>query len=457
MKRRIFGIETEYGVLCADPDSETPPITAEEAATRVFHDVVELTRATNTFLPNGARLYLDIGAHPEYATAECDQLLDLLHNDRAGDEILAEMAAHATARLNREGINGHIHLFKNNEDGHHNSYGCHENYLVRRRRDFRARIDSLIPFFVTRQILVGAGRLRPGGAGFEISQRATYMQDAVSAASSRTRPMINTRDEPHADAEHYRRLHVIVGDSNMADSATLLKVGMASALLDAIEVRRPPVLELADPIAAIQAVSRDLTGKARVHMRAGGTRSAWEIQQLIFDFVQEVYAAEGWDRELSDTQKYVFELWQRGLAAIEHDDLTSVATELEWVAKLNLLRRTAERHNLKLADPKIARLDLAWHDITARGLRPRLENSGLLRRLTDPAAVSRARTIPPQTTRAKMRGDFVALAQEQRRDFMADWTGLRLISDPVRNALLLDPFASSDPQVDAILEELEND
>lgn len=457
MKRRIFGIETEYGVLCAAPDSETPPLTAEETATRVFHDVVELTRSTNTFLPNGARLYLDIGAHPEYATAECDQLLDLLNNDRAGDEILAKMAAHATARLNREGISGHIHLFKNNEDGHHNSYGCHENYLVRRRRDFRARIDSLIPFFVTRQVLVGAGRLRPDEAGFEISQRADYMQDAVSAASSRTRPMINTRDEPHADAEHYRRMHVIVGDSNMSDSTTLLKIGMAKAVLDAIEVRRLPNLELADPIAAIQTVSRDLTGKAQVQMRAGATKSALEIQQIVFDFVQEIYAAEGWDRELDPTQKYVFDLWQRGLSAIENQDFSAVETELEWVAKLRLLRATAQRHQLALSDPKIARLDLAWHDITGRGLRSKLENSGLLRRITTPETVTQACAIPPQTTRAKMRGDFVALAQEQRRDFLVDWTGLRLISEPSHSVLLLDPFANSDPQVDAILEELEND
>ncbi|MCI7552238.1 MAG: proteasome accessory factor PafA2 family protein, partial [Arcanobacterium sp.] len=262
MTRRILGIETEYGIMCSARDGGGPPISAEDAAQRLFAPVLQAQRTTNAYLANGARLYLDVGAHPEYATAECDGVRDLIINDRAGDAILARMADEANDALRKEGIDGTIRLFKNNLDSEGNSFGCHENYLVRRRRDFRARIDSLIPFFVSRQIIVGSGYINTHGghARYNLSQRSYQMVDAVSAASTRSRPMINTRDEPHGNPELYRRMHVIVGDSNIIDATCALKTGATAAVLDAMEAGvRFTDVELADPIAAIRTICEDPT------------------------------------------------------------------------------------------------------------------------------------------------------------------------------------------------------
>lgn len=460
MNRRVMGIETEYGLMCASHSGGSTPMEAEEAAQYLFHDIVELTRSTNTFLPNGARLYLDIGAHPEYASAECDSLADLLANDRAGDAIYAAMAQSATADIQAAGIPGRIHLFKNNVDSAGNSYGCHENYLVRRRRDFRARIDSLIPFLVSRQILVGAGHLRTIGdrVEYEISQRAEQMWDAVSAASTRTRPMINTRDEPHGDAELYRRMHVIVGDSNMSQTTTALKIGSVEAILNVIEDGgRLPDLTLTNPTLAIREISRDITGKAEVDLADGRTMSALDVQQKVYEFVRGYYESHSWMNELDPIRRYVFDLWERALTALESGDLSPVNTEIDWIAKKSLLDMYVERLGTTLADPRIQRLDLAWHDITDAGLRTKLEASGALKTLVSPDAITAARDLPPQTTRAKLRGDFVACAQDNRRDYMADWSNLRLLSDTGATTVILkDPFSPVDSRVDELMEAIES-
>lgn len=459
MNRRVIGLETEYGLTCAASDGGTPPMDAEEAAQYLFHDVVAHTRSTNTFLPNGARLYLDIGAHPEYASAECDQLTDLLANDRAGDLIFAQMARHATERIQAQGIGGELHLFKNNVDSAGNSYGCHENYLVRRRRDFRERIESLVPFFVTRQILVGAGHLRrtSDSVVYEISQRAEHMWDAVSSASTRSRPMINTRDEPHGDAELYRRMHVIVGDSTMSEPTTLLKVGSTEALLNVIEDGgRLPRFELAEPMAAIRAVSQDTSGRAKVELADGGSVSALDIQEAIYDYVNSYYAKTGWDANLDPVRSYMFDLWARTLQALRSGDHGAVSTEIDWIAKRALLERYCERLSVGFDDPRIARLDLAWHDVTDAGLRAKLEVTGGLRVVLDPALSAQAMGIPPQTTRAKLRGDFVAVAQDARRDYMADWSNLRIMTEAgSRTVTLKDPFASVDERVDELIAHME--
>lgn len=454
-----MGMETEYGLMCASQSGGATPMEAEEAAQYLFHDIVELTRSTNTFLPNGARLYLDIGAHPEYASAECDSLADLIANDRAGDAIYAGMARSATEHIQASGIPGRVHLFKNNVDSAGNSFGCHENYLVRRRRDFRARIDSLIPFLVSRQIMVGAGHLRSVGnrVEFEISQRAEQMWEAVSAASTRTRPMINTRDEPHGDAELYRRMHVIVGDSNMSQSTTALKIGSVEAILNVIEDGgRLPELTLTNPTLAIREISRDITGKADVELADRRTLSALAIQQKIYEFVCGYYDSHGWMTELDPTRRYVFDLWGRTLNALESGNYASVSTEIDWIAKKSLFDVYVERLGTSLDDPRIRRLDLAWHDITDAGLRTKLEATGALKTLVSVDAIDSARDLPPQTTRAKLRGDFVAYAQDNRRDYMADWSTLRLLTDAgARTVILKDPFAAVDSRVDELLEEIE--
>ena len=228
MQRRIFGLETEFGVTCTFHGQRR--LSPDEVARYLFRRVVSWGRSSNVFLRNGARLYLDVGSHPEYATAECDSLAQLVAHDKAGERILEDLLVDAERRLVDEGIGGDIYLFKNNTDSAGNSYGCHENYLVARAGEFSRIADVLLPFLVTRQLICGAGKVlqTPRGAVYCLSQRAEHIWEGVSSATTRSRPIINTRDEPHADAERYRRLHVIVGDSNMSEVTTLLKVGVGA-------------------------------------------------------------------------------------------------------------------------------------------------------------------------------------------------------------------------------------
>ena len=227
MQRRIFGLETEFGVTCTFHGQRR--LSPDEVARYLFRRVVSWGRSSNVFLRNGARLYLDVGSHPEYATAECDSLDQLVAHDKAGERILEDLLVDAERRLVDEGIGGDIYLFKNNTDSAGNSYGCHENYLVARAGEFSRLADVLLPFLVTRQLICGAGKVlqTPRGAVYCLSQRAEHIWEGVSSPPPAVRPIINTRDEPHADAERYRRLHVIVGDSNMSEVTTLLKVGSA--------------------------------------------------------------------------------------------------------------------------------------------------------------------------------------------------------------------------------------
>ncbi|MGZ4623479.1 MAG: proteasome accessory factor PafA2 family protein, partial [Blastococcus sp.] len=252
MDRRIFGIETEYGVTCTFHGQRR--LSPDEVARYLFRRVVSWGRSSNVFLRNGSRLYLDVGSHPEYATAECDDLTELVVHDKAGERILEGLLVDAEQRLAEEGVTGDIYLFKNNTDSAGNSYGCHENYLVGRHGEFSRLADVLIPFLVSRQIIVGAGKVlqTPRGAIYCVSQRAEHIWEGVSSATTRSRPIINTRDEPHADAERYRRLHVIVGDSNMNETTTLLKVTMTDLVLRMIEAGVPiKDMTLENPIRAI--------------------------------------------------------------------------------------------------------------------------------------------------------------------------------------------------------------
>ena len=228
VERRIFGLENEYGVTCTLRGQRR--LSPDEVARYLFRRVVSWGRSSNVFLENGARLYLDVGSHPEYATPECDSIADLVVHDKAGERYLESLVKSAEQRLREEGIRGEVYLFKNNTDSAGNSYGCHENYLVEREGDFTKFTDVLIPFLVTRQVYAGAGKVlqTARGAMYCVSQRAEHIWEGVSSATTRSRPIINTRDEPHADAERFRRLHVIVGDSNMSEYTTFLKVGTTS-------------------------------------------------------------------------------------------------------------------------------------------------------------------------------------------------------------------------------------
>ena len=458
--QRIMGLETEFGLMCASDSGGEPPLDVEAAAAELFRPILAAGGSTNSFLPNGARLYLDVGAHPEYATAECRSVADLVANDRAGERLCASMAAQADSRLASKGVGGRIHLFKNNLDAAGNSFGCHENYLVRRRTDYRARIAATLPYFVTRQIVAGAGyirRAKDGPAAYCFSQRADQMWDAISSASTRSRPMINTRDEPHGDPELYRRMHVIVGDSNMCEATTALKVAATQAVLAMLEDGGIlPRMELADPVSAIRDTSADLAGRARLELADGGWITPIEVQERTREAVLRHFDAKGYTAELDASTSYLLDLWGRAVESVKSGDPSAVATEIDWAAKLSLFSRYMERTGATLDDPRLARLDLAYHDITAAGLRPSMEETGMLRTFASAEAVRAAMTTPPSDTRAKLRGDFVEKARRRRLDYAADWTNLRLLeAEGARSVVLKDPFASVDERVDRLMEEMD--
>ena len=271
MDRRIFGLESEYGVTCTLKGQRR--LSPDEVARYLFRRVVSWGRSSNVFLGNGARLYLDVGSHPEYATPECDSLFDLVAHDKAGERILEQLVESAEERLDEEGVRGDIYLFRNNTDSAGNSYGCHENYLTGRADDMARYGEVLIPFLVSRQIYAGAGKIlqTARGAMYCMSQRGEHIWEGVSSATTRSRPIINTRDEPHADAERYRRLHVIVGDSNMSEYTTFVKIGSAACMLRMLEdpsvVLRDMTLE--NPIRAIRDISHDITCTRRVRLANG--------------------------------------------------------------------------------------------------------------------------------------------------------------------------------------------
>lgn len=453
MDRRIFGLETEYGVTCAVDSGRG--LSADEVARYLFRKVVAWGRSSNVFLRNGSRLYLDVGSHPEYATAECDDVRQLVAHDRGGERILEGLVVDAQQRLEHEGVPGTIHLFKNNTDSAGNSYGCHENYLVRREGDFGRLADVLVPFLITRQVLTGAGKVLPTsrGAQFCLSQRADHIWESVSSATTRSRPIINTRDEPHADAESYRRLHVIVGDSSMSETTTLLKVGATDLVLRLVEAGLPMrEIALENPMRAIREISHDTTGRAPVQLANGRTASAVEIQEEFLARVQDHVASSV---ELTPVIKQTLDLWERGLRALRSGDLSLVERELDWVIKLRLIERYQVKHGLSMDDPRIARLDLAYHDISrTHGLYNLLAARGMVERVVTDLDVFEATAVPPQTTRAKLRGDFVRRAQEARRDYTVDWVHLKLNDQAQRTVLCKDPFRSVDERVDRLLESL---
>ncbi|MEU5538251.1 MULTISPECIES: Pup--protein ligase [unclassified Streptomyces] len=450
MDRRIFGLENEYGVTCTFRGQRR--LSPDEVARYLFRRVVSWGRSSNVFLRNGARLYLDVGSHPEYATPECDNVTELVTHDKAGERILEGLLVDAERRLHEEGIAGDVYLFKNNTDSAGNSYGCHENYLVARHGEFSRLADILIPFLVTRQLLCGAGKVlqTPRGAVYCVSQRAEHIWEGVSSATTRSRPIINTRDEPHADAERYRRLHVIVGDSNMSETTMLLKVGATDLVLRMIEagtVMRDLTLE--NPIRAIREVSHDITGRRKVRLASGREASALEVQREYFD-----KAVDFCDRRgiRTGTVAQVLELWGRTLDAIETEELDRIGTEIDWVMKYKLIERYRAKHNMTMSHPRVAQIDLAYHDIhRRRGLYYLLERKGQAARICNDLKIFEGKSVPPQTTRARLRGDFIRRAQEQRRDFTVDWVHLKLNDQAQRTVLCKDPFRSVDDRVEKLI------
>lgn len=452
MNRRIFGLETEYGITCVLKGHRR--LTPDEAARYLFRSVVQWGRSSNVFLENGGRLYLDVGSHPEFATPECDSILDAVLFDKAGETILNRLVTVAEARLKDEGIRGSLHLFKNNSDSAGNSYGCHENYLLRREDSLALHESVLIPFLVTRQIFTGAGRILTTSRGpmFSISQRAEHIWEGISSATTRSRPIINTRDEPHADAEAYRRLHVIVGDSNMSEYTSFLKVGSAACVLRMMEepkfVLRDFTLE--NPIRAIREISSDLSCRRTVRLASGHEVSAIDVQRHLVDRAREFEQFGGF----TDPEVEALRAWEHAIDCLESDPM-KLKRHVDWVIKLNLLDGFCARRGIDLASPEAAMLDLQYHDIDpTRGVFNRLAQRGDAVTLLDPAKIEQAVDTPPQTTRARLRGEFIRRAKLKQRDVTVDWVHLKLNDQSQRTVVCKDPFRSRDERVERLMEAL---
>lgn len=452
MRRRILGIETEYGVTCTLEGQRR--LSPDEVARYLFRRVVAWGRSSNVFLENGARLYLDVGSHPEYATPECDSPMQVVLHDKAGERIVEDLVLAAEARLAEEGVQGRISMFKNNTDSAGNSYGCHENYLVERSGDFQRLTERLIPFLITRQVFAGAGKVLQTARGprYVLSQRAEHIWEGVSSATTRSRPIINTRDEPHADAERFRRLHVIVGDSNISAYTTWLKVATCDLVLRMLEDRAMVRdLTLDNAIRSIREISHDVTGRRPIRLANGSEMSALDIQQAYLERVERY--AQG-SADLDEEAKRAIGEWRHVLERLAEDG-SGLGRQLDWVAKREVIDAYASRHGVSLDDPKVQMLDLAFHDVVrSRGLHHLLERQGRVVRLFDDDEIELATHQPPATTRAALRGRFIRAAKQAHRDFTVDWVHLKLNDQAQRTVLCKDPFASQDERVDRLIASL---
>ncbi|SEA01628.1 proteasome accessory factor A [Bowdeniella nasicola] len=460
---RACGIETEYGVASAHlarvPDDSAPPLAAEAAVNEIFRHTPQRHRSAHHFLANGSRLYVDIGSHPEYAGAECRYLSDVLAQDRAGDAILADMLATANADLATREPAARIHLLKSNADAHGNTFGCHENYQIRRSPELPTA--GFVGFLAARQILTGAGLLpfpgevahteRPTSALAPLlfSARAPFMTAPTSADPTRGRAFINTRDEPHADKTRWRRLHIIAGDAARCEATTAVKVLLADALLALIEAGGWDLVEceLADPIAATRAWNLDPNSPAE---RTGG-RSPITCPELLTLVCDRIAPTLPDDPLTART----FDLARRGIAALESGDYSSVQTELDWAIKATLARHVAASAPEGYADPRVLRTMLAFHDISdTTGLAAGLRRAGLMASWVSPEEVAAARTTPPTGTRARIRGAFVAACAAAGRSASVGWAHIRLDSPPRPQIDLPDPLSDDDAQAAALIAEL---
>ena len=344
---------------------------------------------------------------------------------------------------------GRIRAFKNNTDSAGNSYGCHENYLVSRDTSFLRLVEGLVPFLVSRQIFTGAGKIEPGpdGARYCLSQRAEHISEEVSGSTVSGRPMINTRDEPHADSERFRRLHVIVGDSNMSEVATYLKVGTTALVLDMIEDGFFDLpLELEASVGALRAISRDVSLRERVRLKDGRAYTALEIQLVYLEACEAHVRHVGGGADA----RAVLARWSQVLAHLAQDPLAA-DREVDWAIKKTLIDRYQAGHGCSLEDPRVGLLDLQYHDIGAdRGLYHLLVRRGEVETLVRDEIVERARQQPPQTTRARLRGDFVRRANLRGWEYQVDWAFVRTLGPDSETILCPDPFIAHDVRVERL-------
>ena len=362
--------------------------------------------AANVILTNGARLYVD-HAHPEFSTPEVTTPRDVVIWDKAGERVMEEAGMRAATVPGAP----QIQLYKNNTDGKGASYGSHENYLMSRSTTFPSIVTGLTPFFVSRQVVCGAGRVGLGPtadeAGYQLSQRSDYIEVEVGLETTLTRGIINTRDEPHADADKYRRLHVILGDANLAETSTLLKVGATALVLDMIEAgQRFDDLRLAEPVRAIHTISRDPTLQAKVELTDGRTMTGLDLQWAYHDrAAAHVASTQGEDPSSVDpVTAEIMTMWGEVLDALTRDPM-ECADRLDWVAKLRLLEGYRSRDGLAWSSPRLQLVDLQYADVRlSKGLYNRLVARGSMQRLVSEEAVRSAMREPPEDTRAYFRG-----------------------------------------------------
>lgn len=415
----------------------------------------------NVILTNGARLYVD-HAHPEYSTPECTNPRDVVLWDKAGDQVALDAARFASVPgdVERTDVTGDLVLYKNNTDGKGASYGAHENYLLRRSTPFGDVVRHLTPFFVSRQVVCGAGRVGLGqdgrGQGFQLSQRADFFEVEVGLETTLKRPIINTRDEPHADPEKYRRLHVIIGDANLAEVSTYLKVGTTSLVLAMIEDGfLTEDWRVSRSVASLKDVSHDPSLKHLLDVGAGRMMTAVQLQWLYLEAAQR-YVAERMGGEPDPDTAEVLRRWESVLTRLERDPM-ECARELDWVAKLRLLESYRDRDGLDWGDAKLALIDLQYADLRPeKGLYHRLVRGARMERLVGDDEVVRAMTEPPEDTRAYFRGRCLARYPESIA--AASWDSV-IFDLPGRESLqrvpTIDPLRGSRAHVGALLEQHE--
>ena len=484
--KRVFGLETEYGITVNgaenvdvvaesielvrrytehgalmkwDYELEDPHLDArgfrakqllQDADESAYYEIDKNRPLSfeeiksDLVLSNGARFYND-HAHPEYSTPECTTLHQIVGQDKAGERILAECARRRNQKLES---GQEVRLYKNNPDFRGHSYGCHDNYLMRRDIPWDRIVAGILPFLITRQIFAGAGKIGIEAEGaasqpgvYQISQRADFFSVLVSIDTMNRRPLVNTRDEPHADVNRYRRFHVILGDSNMSEWATAMKIGTTSLVLDLIERGKAPQLEIAQPIDANKSISRDQTYDWIIELKDGRKISAIDVQRIYLKAAAEIDNGGGEDRQ------WILREWENVLNDLDRDVMVA-RDRVDWAAKKFLLNALEEEEKLAWSDPWLQSIDLEYHNVDLeRGLYYELARQGSMRRIVNEDEIKMSIFTPPETTRAFFRGRSVARFNDEITSIQWDEIVFANGSQSRRVAL---PEASLDARLDAL-------
>jgi len=475
---KVMGIETEYGIITRGVEDHNPILASsvlinsfgsprlrkvrwdyeEESPLRdargferpSLEPLEDEGGLVSVILDNGARYYVD-HAHPEYSTPECTNARDLVIHDKAGERVLAE-SIRASWRVMQP--NQSILVYKNNSDGKGNSYGCHENYLMSRATPFPMIVRYLTPFLVTRQIFTGSGKVGSEGinarhnVAFQLSQRADFFEVEVGLETTFKRPIINTRDEPHADPEKYRRLHVIVGDANMSEISTYLKVGTMAIVLSMVEDDFIDVdLSIDGPVLAYRKVSRDLACREPIRLRDGRTVTAVDVQREFLGLAQRYYR----DREQPPWVGDVLARWESTLDRLARDPM-QLARELDWVIKRELIENYMAKHGLNWSDSRVAMIDLQYHDIRpGKGLYYKLEESDAVERIVTDDEIAKAMYDPPKDTRAYFRGMCLQRYADEIASASWDSVIFDLKEGPLKKIFMLEPLRGTEAHVRQLL------